>query len=104
MEDIEIQRVLSEWRVDISVPPAFNSEVWRRLERARPEPRAEVFLAWLNQFLSKRSVVVSIAAVSLMVGLGIGQAHASRDLQLGELELKSLYLQSVDPYAKPLSR
>ena len=35
-----------------------------------------------------------------LIGLGAGQVHASRDLRTTDVELKSRYIQSVDPYAK----
>ena len=100
MEENTTQRLLKEWHIDASLPPTFNSAVWRRIEASQPVSIPKLLSQWLNQVFARPAVAASFVAISLLIGLGAGQVHASRDLRTTDVELQSRYIQSVDPYAK----
>ena len=104
MENNEIDKLLKEWRVDGSLPGDFNSAVWRRVENRRLFGVGEWISGLIADLFAKRAVAFSYLAVALVLGLAAGQVHASRDLQSAELEARSNYIRSVDPYSGPLAR
>ena len=104
MEEKIPKELLQEWRVDSRVPADFNGGVWRRIEKARPHNLTGLVADWLNHLFAKPALAAAYVAVSLLIGLGAGQLHAGRDLRTAEVQFKSRYIQSVDPYAMPLTR
>lgn len=101
MEDNTTERLLKEWQIDASLPSTFNSDVWRRIEQSQSTSIARIVSDWISQVFAKPAVAASVVAISLLIGLGAGQVHASRDVRTTDVELKSRYIQSIDPYAKP---
>jgi hypothetical protein len=104
MENPEINQLLNEWRVDRSLPPNFDSAVWRRIEKAQPFSIGAWISEWFGDFLAKPAVAVSYVAIALGLGLAAGQVHSARDLQNAELDAKSSYIRAVDPYSNPMAR
>jgi hypothetical protein len=89
---------LKEWKLDASVPPNFNSAVWRKIEARSTQSMPKVFAAWIERHFAKPSVAFSYAVVTLMIGLGAGQFHASQEVRKTTLSLEARYVQSIDPY------
>jgi hypothetical protein len=103
MQDDRTRELLKQWNIEIKVPANFNSAVWRRIENSGSTSLARTLAAWFNGLFARPAVALSYVVIALVAGLTAGQARASRDLQHSELQLKSKYLQSVDPYAKALA-
>ena len=99
-EEGQTKELLREWRIESQLPNDFNSGVWRRIEKEQAS--GESIFRWLTQLFAKPALAVSYVSVALVVGLLAGRAHASRDVQQAELQAKSKYIQTVDPYAKGL--
>ena len=96
-------QLLKEWRIGASLPATFDSQVWRRIEKATPLNVPQLIADWINQLFAKPTIALSYVAVALTIGLGAGQIHASRDLRNTETQLKARYIQVIDPYAKPIA-
>lgn len=104
MENEKLTQLLNEWRVDATLPPNFDSGVWRRIEKEQPFNPGAWIAGWIGEFFSRPAVAVSYLALALVLGLAAGQVHASKVLQGAELAGKARYIQAVDPYANPMAR
>jgi hypothetical protein len=104
MEHDKTQELLKQWQVNATLPANFDSVVWRRIEKARPvyDNVPALVFAWINQLFARPAVALSYVSVALLAGMAFGQVQASRDAQKAQEQLKSRYIQSIDPYAKPL--
>ena len=88
------------WRVNSSLPPRFQEQVWQRIEKA--EAANEVF-SWstmMNGFLgalTRPALATAYVSVLLVVGLLAGYWHALADTTNWDKALASRYVQAVDP-------
>ena len=95
-EDAKLRGLLREARATPELPPGFERNVWRRIERAEaPQQRAwlEIVAAW---FLRPRLAVSGLAAV-MILGAALGtfsNAASARD------SARVRYVTSVDPFQK----
>ncbi|MBI2950229.1 MAG: hypothetical protein HYY23_21560 [Verrucomicrobia bacterium] len=101
--DEALDRVLRRWEVKAVLPPAFGSEVWRRIDRAQ-KPRGLAARAWLTSLFESALVKPSVAAAYLMTlliaGSVFGWSQAQRDKgQTNEL-LGQRYVRLIDPYQR----
>lgn len=103
MEEKSTRELLHQWQIESALPGDFNSAVWRRIEKARPASLRRALAEWIDGLFARPAVALSYAGLALVFGLTAGQLQASRDLHAAELQAKSRYLQSIDPYAKPLA-
>ncbi len=102
-EDSQLRNTLREWQVASPLPPRFEEDVWRRIERTAPVP-VDAWAAirmWVTRALARPSFAVSYATILVLAGLlgGLwqGRAAASHEDQL----LRTRYVQMVDPYQMP---
>lgn len=102
--DEPLRQLLREWVVDITLPPRFQEQVWRRIahreEEAKPSLR-EAFVHWLETTFNRPALAVSYVAVLLIAGLTTGYMQAQDKSARAESQWRSLYVQSVDPYQAP---
>lgn len=98
-----LEHLLHEWKVDSSLPPRFNEQVWLRIagkERAATNP-----LAFLRNWFAHAAVrpvfAFSYAAVLLIAGLALGLWQAHEASQRTSESLSTRYVQMVDPYQMP---
>lgn len=96
--------LLSEWRLDTTTPANFDSGVWRRIEAQKPVSTWTVLSAWFSEVFSRPAVAVSYVAVAMVLGVAVGQIHSSKEIQNAELQAKARYIQTIDPYANPVTR
>ena len=104
-----LRKLMREWSVDSPLPPRFQENVWRRIERAEmaaPAPAKKaslwaMFLAAVSAALPRPAMAVAYVAVLLFVGAGAGMWQARSQASRVESELGARYVQSVDPYQKP---
>ncbi len=95
-EDAKLRGLFRELRATPELPPGFERNVWRRIERAEPQPQRawlEMVAAW---FLRPRLAVGGLAAVMILgVALGtLSNAASAKD------SARIRYVTSVDPFQK----
>ena len=100
----ETSELLREWRIESELPQNFNAGVWRRIELAQTGSRSNSLLGWAAELFSRPAMAAGYVAVALGVGVIGGQLEGSWHQQQAELEAKSRYIQTVDPYAVRVSR
>jgi hypothetical protein len=106
MQPDKTRELLKEWQVNAAVPPNFDSAVWRRIEKALPtyDSMPVLLLGWLNQVFARPAIALCYVSIALVGGLALGQMQGSRDSQKTQEKLKTRYIQSIDPYAKPIPK
>jgi hypothetical protein len=95
-----LHRLLAEWRVEASLPPRFQEQVWRRIEAVEAPTTTvwAVFRRWLEAAFARPRLAVAYVAVWISLGLVLGfhqgQTHSSRV----EERLAASYIQSIAPW------
>jgi hypothetical protein len=102
--DENLRQVLHQWKVDAPLPPRFQEQVWRRIERSETQVQAPAWVRlWqqLSAALARPSLAVSYVTVLLLTGLlaGYWQVHVTRT-QADE-NMGARYVQLVDPLLNP---
>ena len=66
----ELQRTLQDWRVTTPLPPRFQEQVWKRIERAETPgvSLAEALRTWLAAWFAQPAFAVAYVAVFLIAG------------------------------------
>jgi hypothetical protein len=99
--DEALRQVLQQWKVDAQLPPRFQEQVWRRIERSEPQAQAP---AWMFLFyrltaaLARPSLAASYVTLLLLAGLLAGYWQARITKTHNDEALGSRYVQMVDPY------
>lgn len=102
-KNADLTRCLQSWRVNASLPPRFEEQVWRRIEQqeAAPEIRPLTALQYLaSAFLTRRAWVASYLGLALLIGLAVGFHQAREETTSLSANLGQRYVQSLDPYLK----
>ena len=102
--DEALRQVLRQWKVDAPLPPRFQEQVWRQIERSETPVRVPAWsLLWdrLNAALARPSLAVSYVTLLLLTGLMAGywqvrSARAQTDENMG-----ARYVQLVAPFQQP---
>lgn len=102
-DDAPLDALLQEWKVKSSLPPRFNEQVWRRIERAETAPvpsvsLATVFANWIATMLPRPALATAYVAVLLAIGAGVGWSQARQETARVSSDLSARYVQAVDPY------
>ena len=102
-DDAPVDTLLHEWKVKPSLPPRFNEQVWRRIERAETAPApsvslATVFANWIATMLPRPALATAYVAVLLVIGAGVGWSQARQETARVSSDLSARYVQAVDPY------
>lgn len=103
--DEQLSKLLHEWQPATSLPPRFQEAVWRRIERAEATTAKlsfwNVVTHWLEATFRRPALAVSYVAVLLVFGLSAGYLQA-RDTSTRTLtQMRTAYVQSIDPYQAP---
>lgn len=98
----ELQRALQEWRVSTPLPPRFQEQVWKRIERAEAPgvSLAEALRAWMAAWFARPAIAVACATVVVAAGLALGFKQANDKAAKWDRQLETRYVQSVDPYQR----
>jgi hypothetical protein len=101
--DTSLRALLQEWKPEASLPPRFQEQVWRRIERAETAPvpsvsLATVFANWLTNLLPRPALATAYVAVLLVIGASVGWSQARQETARVTGELSARYAQTVDPY------
>ena len=102
-DDAPLDTLLHEWKVKPSLPPRFNEQVWRRIERAEIAPArsvslATVFANWIGTMLPRPALATAYVAVLLVIGASAGWNQARQETARVTSDLSARYAQAVDPY------
>ena len=102
-DDAPLDALLQEWQPKPSLPPRFQEQVWRRIERAETAPvptvtLAQVFAAWLTTKLPRPALATAFVATLLVIGASVGWSQARQESIRVTTELSARYAQAVDPY------
>lgn len=101
--DAPLRALLREWKPEASLPPRFQEQVWRRIERAEAAPvpaitLAQVFANWLANRLPRPALATAYLGVLLFIGASAGWSQARQETARVTGELSARYAQAVDPY------
>lgn len=102
-DDAQLHALLQEWKPDLSLPPRFQEQVWRRIGRAETEPTqtftlAQLFATWVATKLPRPALATTYVAVLLIIGAGVGWSQAQYENARVTSELGTRYAHAVDPY------
>jgi hypothetical protein len=90
--DARLSALLRESRPRAELPPAFQNNVWRRIEKGE-QPSVSI-LERLAQWLVTPRLAMAAAAVVILLAAGAGALHG---MHAGEHEARDRYVASVDP-------
>jgi hypothetical protein len=99
--DERLRALLRSWVVDTPLPPRFQEQVWRRIERADLQPASPFWAGLLHLVeiaLPRPKVAFAYVSVLLALGLTVGAWAAQVKTSHTESSLGLRYVQSVDPY------
>jgi hypothetical protein len=96
--------LLKKWKLDATPPSNFNSIVWRRIEERRGVSVADAMRHWVSELFARRAVAVAYLSLAFVFGLGAAHIQSSRVLRERDSQLEARYVQSIDPYAPPVSK
>lgn len=101
--DPPLRALLKEWKQEAPLPPRFQEQVWRRIQRAETAPSPSVSLAtliatWLTNLLPKPALATAYVTMLLVIGAGVGWSQARQETARVTHELSARYAQAVDPY------
>ena len=99
-----MRKFLREWRVDATLPPRFQEQVWKKIESAETKRGANLFGAvrqWLDRTLTRPVLAGSYLAVFLVIGVSAGCQQGQAKSEQIKSQLQTRYVQMVDPYQTP---
>lgn len=101
--DPALSAVLREWELADPLPPHFQEQVWKRIERAEAPPVTagspwSLLMDWINAVLPRPAFALACAVVLLLAGGAAGWAQARHEAGHVGDELEARYLRVVDPY------
>lgn len=101
-----LHEVLREWKVDATMPPRFQEQVWRRIALAEKPDEIKTSLwqalkLWVESTFSRPALALAYIAVLMMIGLTTGYIRAEDKSAHAESQWRAEYVQSIDPYQAP---
>ncbi len=96
-----LDKVLRQWTVDAPLPPRFQEQVWRRLQRAETRRAPALWgpiQRWLDSGLPRPRMALAYVTALMVVGVAAGSVTAQIRTSRVEASLGARYLQAVDPY------
>jgi hypothetical protein len=96
-----LSQTLRQWTVTTPLPPRFEQQVWRRIERAQTQPEAgilEFVVGFVQNVLLRPKFAYAYAALLLALGVAAGSLAAHSETNRLSAALGSRYIQSIDPY------
>jgi len=100
-----LRKLMHEWKITESLPPRFQENVWRRIERAHASQSSPSWLDalahWLNTMLPRPALASAYVAVLLALGVTAAWARARQETTRVRDELGQRYVRVLDPYQTP---
>ncbi|MBI3878732.1 MAG: hypothetical protein HY301_01535 [Verrucomicrobia bacterium] len=104
-DDAKLQKTLGEWKVNATLPPRFQEEVWRRIAASEAKASApgvrQSLAAAIRILFARPAFAAACVAVFTAAGFSAGWAQAHEQVALIDASLSHRYVQSVDPYQSP---
>ena len=100
-KDEALSKLLKTWKPEAQLPPRFQETVWHRIEFAETVPSRgflQTFGGWIEKIFARPALAVAYVAILLFTGVGAGYWHAEGRAVQATSEMRSRYVQSVDPY------
>ncbi|MBI3415272.1 MAG: hypothetical protein HY043_08125 [Verrucomicrobia bacterium] len=102
-DNAPLDALLKEWNPKPSLPPRFQEQVWRRIERVEAMPAPSVSLAtafanWMAIMLPRPALATAYVAVLLVIGASVGWSQARQETARVTSDLSTRYVQAIDPY------
>lgn len=98
-DDARLGTLLREARTTPMLPPRFQENVWRRIERgekSQPTPARANWLDALATWILRPQLAFALAAVLVLMGVGLGWNSGER---LARSEAQARYVAAVAPNA-----
>lgn len=98
-DEIRLRELLRASRPTAELPPRFQENVWRRIERADESQTSPVRAGWLDAlaaWLLRPQLAFALAAVLVLMGVGLGWNSGER---LARSEAQARYIAAVAPNA-----
>jgi hypothetical protein len=99
-----LSKLLRSTKQTASVPPRFQEAVWNRIECGQTQRRQTVWQSiavWIESSFRQPALAVAYVAVLLFAGIGAGYWHAEDRQAQTQSEMRTRYVQAVDPYQMP---
>jgi hypothetical protein len=98
----QLEQALQEWRVTTPLPPRFQEQVWKRIERAEVPSISlgDAVRGWFTMAFGRPAFAVAYVSVLLLAGLALGFVQASQKAARWDRQLEARYVQSIDPYQR----
>ena len=99
LDEAKLSKSLREARPNPALPPRFHENVWRRIESAEESvaaTSAAPWLDWLARWLVRPRLAFTVAALLVLMGVGLGWNNGER---LAQTEAQARYLAAVAPNA-----
>jgi len=98
----QLERALQEWRVTTPLPPRFQEQVWKRIERAEVPSLTlwDAMRAWFTMAFARPAFAIAYVGVLLVAGLALGFVQASHKAASWDRQLEARYVQTIDPYQR----
>ena len=97
-----LEQTLQEWRVTTPLPPRFQEQVWKRIERADVPSISvlDALRAWFAVTVARPAFAVAYVSGLLVAGLAFGFVQANEKAAHLDRQLEARYVQSIDPYQR----
>jgi len=103
-KDESLSKLLHAWKTEAPLPPRFQEAVWQGIERAEScvrVPLWRLLAARIEAAFAQPALATAYVAVLLVAGVSAGYWHAEDRTAQTKSELRSRYVQTVDPYQMP---
>jgi hypothetical protein len=102
-KDEALSKLLRTWKPEAQMPPRFQESVWRRIECVDDEKISvwQTLRGRVEAAFARPALASAYIAVLLFAGVGAGYWRAEDRSAQVESELRSRYVQNVDPYQMP---
>ena len=101
--DPALRATLKEWKLTSPVPPRFQEQVWKLIERAEATTVSPGLVwasltDWIATMLPRPALAVAYVTVLLAVGATVGWTQGRQETSRFGDELSVRYVRAVDPY------
>ncbi len=103
MIDDELEKQLSKWNPDVSIPPRFQANVWQRIaarEAARRNSLWRRVREWISTDLPKPQYATALIALAVTLSIGVAHVQAQQTNMKHWRQLEARYVSSINPGAQ----
>jgi hypothetical protein len=102
-DDKPLRKVLSEWRVNVALPPHFQEQVWKQIENAEMRSPNLWMMIWkrVAAMLPRPAFATAYIAALVLIGIAAGYQQGQLKTEHVKSDMQARYVQMVDPYKTP---